>query len=246
MATEATAPNGRLRLAAVALLVAAAVGTRVLPVKEGLQAFLDWTKELGPAGPLLLVAAYTIACVLLLPGSILTAGAGLAFGFWTGVAAASAGSTLGACAAFWVGRTVGRDWVAARVRTDPRLVALDRAVGREGWKIVLLTRLSPVFPFNLLNYFYGLTGVGFAPYALASWLGMLPGTCLFVMLGTLGRVGAEAATGQANKWNGIMTGVGLAATLAVTVYVARLARTALAEALAVTDPIREEPVDHGT
>lgn len=224
--------SSRRLIGGVVALVALLVASRLLPVTAWLQAFLSWSEGLGPLGPVLLVGVYILACVLLLPGSVLTLGAGLAFGFWKGLVAVSIGSTLGACAAFWVGRTFGRAWVEGKVAADPKLAALDRAVGREGRKIVFLTRLSPVFPFNLLNFFYGVTRVDFADYALASWIGMLPGTAVYVLLGTLGRVGAEAATGQADSLRSALTVVGLVATVAVTAYVTKIARRALDEAIA--------------
>jgi len=204
---------------------------RSLDVAGGLRAFLAWTEGLGPLGPALLAGAYVLACVLLLPGSVLTLGAGAAFGFWQGLVAVSIGSTVGACAAFWLGRTIGRGWVEGKVQGDPRLRSLDRAVALEGRKIVFLTRLSPVFPFNLLNFFYGVTKVGFRDYALASWVGMLPGTAVYVLIGSLGRAGAEAATGQGDGLQTILRLVGLVATVAVTASVTRIARKALDEAI---------------
>ncbi len=217
-------------------LVACLLALRTLDIQGLLSRFLVWTEALGPAGPAALVLAYVVACVLLLPGSVLTLGAGAAFGFWQGLLAVSVGSTLGACAAFWCGRTLGRSWVEEKVRADPRLSALDRAVGREGWKIVFLTRLSPVFPFNLLNWFYGVTRVDFRQYALASWIGMLPGTMVYVLLGTLGRAGAEAATGRGDALQNGLRVVGLLATLAVTAYVTKVARAALDQAISIPTP----------
>ncbi len=156
-------------LAAVALYG----GTRLLPVREYLETMLEWTGDLKDRHLLLamvvVVAAYVVSCVLMLPGSVLTIGAGIVFGLALGVVTVSAGSTLGACVAFLVGRTIARDWVARRVADNPKWRAIDEAVGRQGFKIVLLTRLSPVFPFNLQNYGYGLTAVSFWKHALASW-----------------------------------------------------------------------------
>jgi uncharacterized membrane protein YdjX (TVP38/TMEM64 family) len=151
------------------------------------------------------------------------------FGVVTGTIAVSLGSTTGACAAFLVGRTIARDWVNQKVQGNARFSTVSDAVAREGFKIVFLTRLSPVFPFNLLNYAYGLTTVPFWKYALASWIGMLPGTVLYVYIGsTIGSL-ADLAAGNlhggtaqtALKW------VGFAVTILVTVLITRIARKAL-------------------
>src|SRR5262249_61840093 len=123
------------------------------------------------------------ATVFAVPGSLITLGAGAAFGLIRGTLAVSAGSTLGAAAAFLLGRTLARGWVEHKVANKPRFRALDQAIGAEGFKIVLLLRLSPVFPFNVLNYALGLTRVSFRSYLVASWIGMLPGTVMYVYLG---------------------------------------------------------------
>jgi uncharacterized membrane protein YdjX (TVP38/TMEM64 family) len=231
-AQETSTSSSRTRLIlGVVVLAGLLVASKLLPVTSWLRSFLVWSNHLGPAAPLAFIGVYILACVLLLPGSVLSLGAAVAFGFWKGLIAVSIGSTLGACAAFWVGRTIGRSWVEEKVQADPKLRALDQAVGREGRKIVFLTRLSPVFPFNLLNFFYGVTRVPFLDYALASWIGMLPGTAVFVLVGSLGRGAAEAATGQASSLKLVMMGVGLAATIAVTAYVTKIARCALDEAI---------------
>lgn len=221
--------SGRRRLivlmAAVAALV---VATIFLPVKDYLLAMLDWTSGLGVWGPAFVAAFYVAACVLLLPGSVLTLGAGFLFGVVTGTVTVSIGSTLGACAAFVVGRTLARGWIEQKVAARPKFAAIDRAVGVQGFKIVLLTRLSPIFPFNLLNYAYGLTKVKFWQYALASWVGMLPGTVMYVYLGSGLRSLTEAAAGQSNgPLQRILFFVGLGVTVVVVVLVTHLARKAL-------------------
>ena len=210
----------------VAILVAIAL---LLPVKQYLVSLLEWARGLGVWGPVVVAAAYLVACVLFLPGSILTLGAGFVFGLPTALIAVSIGSTVGACAAFLVGRTVARNWVASKVAGNARFAAIDQAVGREGFKIVLLTRLSPIFPFNLLNYAFGLTKVGLRQYALASWVGMIPGTVMYVYLGSAARSLTEVATGQVQSGPAgrIFFWFGLAATIVVAVIVTRIARRAL-------------------
>lgn len=218
----------RLALAIGAVLVVVVVA-RGLETRALLEGALGWIGGLGSWGPVLFVLLYVAATVLLLPAVVLTLGAGAVFGVVTAFAAVSAGATLGAVAAFLVGRYLARDWVARRVAASPRLGAIDAAVAREGWKIVLLTRLSPAFPFVLLNYAYGLTRVSLRHYALASWIGMMPGTVMYVYLGSLAGDLAGGSRGPATRTPAEWTlyAIGLLATVAVTVYVTRLARRAL-------------------
>jgi len=224
--------SSRLGPAAVVLgVVAFAVAVRFLPVQEWLRRSLEWVGGLGPAGVIAFVVIYILACVFMLPGSILTLGAGAVFGVVKGTAIVSVASTLGATAAFLVGRHLARERVARRIEGNQRFRAIDEAVGREGWKIVGLTRLSPVFPFNLLNYAYGITGVRLRDYFFASWIGMFPGTVMYVYLGSLaGSLAALDKQGAGRtplQWALYL--VGLLATVAVTVLVTRIARAALAK-----------------
>jgi uncharacterized membrane protein YdjX (TVP38/TMEM64 family) len=228
--------NNRRRVAAKALLallllVALFAALRFLGIQELLKDALDRVSGLGAWGVLLYILIYILACVLFLPGSILTLGAGVLFGVVKGTVVVSAAATCGATCAFLVGRYLVRGWVAEKMASYPRFKAIDEAVGREGWKIVGLTRLSPVFPFNLLNYAFGLTRVSLRDYFWASWIGMLPGTVLYVYLGALAGDLALLGTGERARtpaeW--IFYLVGLAATVAVTVYVTHLARSVLAK-----------------
>jgi uncharacterized membrane protein YdjX (TVP38/TMEM64 family) len=146
---------------------------------------------------------------------------------------ASISATLGATAAFLVGRYFARDWLGRRMGASRRFKALDDAVAQEGWKIVLLTRLSPIFPFTLLNYAFGLTRVPLREYVLATWIGMMPGTVMYVYLGSLAgslvTLDQSKRTRSTTEW--VLYGVGLLATLLVTLYVTRLARRALTKQL---------------
>ena len=213
------------------LVVALVAAVRFFNVQQLFREALAWISGLGPLGPIMFIGLYIVACVFLLPGAILTLGAGAVFGFAQGAIAASIGATLGATCAFLVGRYLARDWVARRVAGNPRFAAMDEAVAREGWKIVFLTRLSPVFPFNVLNYAFGLTRVGLKDYFFASWLGMIPGMFMYVYLGSL--AGDLASLGAGGHQRGLgewlLYGVGLVATVAVTVFITRLAREALAK-----------------
>jgi len=205
------------------------IASFLLPVKQYLTVTLEWTQTLGIWGPVILAVVYIIACVLLLPGSVLTLGGGAAFGLGVGYLAVTVGSVLGACLAFAVGRTAGRGWVLEKVRGNKRFKAIDEAVGRQGFKIVFLTRLSPLFPFNLQNYAYGVTGVRFRDYALASLLGMIPGTFMYVYLGSAARSVAELSTGTAERGvaQQLLFAAGLIATIAVSWFVTKIARKAL-------------------
>ena len=221
-----------LVLLAVGVLIAAGA---LFDLQEQLRTILNYIESLGALGLVLFFIVYVAACVLFLPGSILTLGAGAIYGVVTGTILVSISSTIGATAAFLVGRYLARDWVAAKIQNNPKFTTIDQAVGKEGWKIVGLTRLSPVFPFNLLNYAYGLTTVRLRDYILASWIGMLPGTVMYVYLGTLAKslstLGADCADCERSVLQWLLYAVGLVATIAVTVLITRIARRALAKAL---------------
>lgn len=238
-------PRWLLPLVIVVAAVALYAGSRLLPVRDYLQSALEWTQDLKERHLLLamavVVVAYVVSCVLMLPGSVLTIGAGIIFGLPLGVVTVSIGSTLGACVAFLVGRTVARDWVAGRVTSNPKWQAIDDAVGRQGFKIVLLTRLSPVFPFNLQNYGYGLTAVSFWKHALASWIGMLPGTVMYVYIGTGVGSLARLAAGEIERTTAqrVAFWVGLVIAVAVALLVARIATRALKK------EVGEEHIEEG-
>ena len=169
----------------LAALVAIALALWFLPAREWLLQLVDWAQahpRIAWAG---FVLAYILAAVFMVPGSILTLAAGVLFGVALGVALVSLASTLGACCAFLVGRFLARDWVESRLEAMPRFRALDRAVARRGWLIVLLARLSVVIPYNLLNYALGLTNVRFGAYLFGTFVGMLPAIFLYVYLGSV-------------------------------------------------------------
>jgi uncharacterized membrane protein YdjX (TVP38/TMEM64 family) len=221
---SSTAQSGTKWILIGAVVVVAGFLLWYFDAKAYLQQALAWVEGLGPAAPIVFGLLYIVACVLSLPGSVLTLGAGALFGVVTGSIVVSISSTLGATASFLIGRYLARDAVARKTEGNARFKAIDEAVGREGWKIVGLLRLSPLFPFNLLNYGLGLTKVSLRDYFLASWIGMMPGTIMYVYLGSLVNVPEEATTGQT-----ILKYVGLAATILVTVYITKIAKKALAE-----------------
>lgn len=190
---------------------------------------LTWVESLGVLGGVAFMGIYILATIAFLPASLLTLAAGVVFGVVWGSVYVFLGATLGAIAAFLVGRYLLRGWVSQKVATNQKFTAIDAAVAQEGLKIVLLTRLSPVFPFNLLNYAFGVTGVTLKDYALGS-IGMIPGTIMYVYIGSL--AGDVAKIGTANQptdstlqW--VINIIGLVATIAVTIFVTRIATKAL-------------------
>ena len=227
-------PRALALLALVLLLAAAGL---LLPVKDSLRAALEWmAAHRGSSWPAFILL-YVLATVSLVPGLILTLAGGAIFGVARGVALVSGASVLGATAAFFVGRTFARGWTEKRIATWPRFRALDRALGERGFWIVLLTRLSPLFPFNLLNYAYGVTAVRPRDYIAASWLGMLPATVLYVYAGSAAANLAEAVTGEAHagRPHTVLWIVGLGATVAVVALVTHLARRQLERELAESE-----------
>jgi uncharacterized membrane protein YdjX (TVP38/TMEM64 family) len=225
---------GRVRgLVAVGALVAALV-TFGWYAGHHVQRFALWVNGLGVWGPLVFVVGYAAAVVAFVPASLLTLAAGAIFGVAPGTVYVFAAATLGASAAFLVARHLARGAVERRLAGNARFAALDRAIGAEGRKIVFLLRLSPVFPFTLLNYALGLTNVRFGDYLLAC-LGMIPGTLLYVYSGKLaGDVAVLASGAPVEKGAGYyaLVTVGLVATVAVTTVVTRVARRALDDATA--------------
>jgi uncharacterized membrane protein YdjX (TVP38/TMEM64 family) len=200
---------------------------------EILRIALEWVANLGTTAAIGFIAIYIAATIAFLPAAILTLGAGVIFGVVLGSIYVLIGATLGAIAAFLISRYLIRDWVARKIASNTKFRALDTAIGQSGFKIVLLTRLSPVFPFNFLNYAFGVTKISLKDYAWAS-IGMVPGTIMYVYIGSL--AGSIATLGQSNQsinsgWQWTIQILGFVATLGVTVYSTRLARKALAEAI---------------
>jgi pyruvate/2-oxoglutarate dehydrogenase complex dihydrolipoamide dehydrogenase (E3) component/uncharacterized membrane protein YdjX (TVP38/TMEM64 family) len=228
-------PSSVIRRVAGVLLMGVIVATLIyLPVVvRDLYELLDAVRGMGPWAPLLLGAVYVLAVLIFVPGSVLTMGAGVIFGVVVGTISVSVASTLGAAAAFLLGRTLARGLIEKRVVRNARFQALDEAIRQQGFKIVLLLRLSPVFPFNLLNYALGLTKVSLRAYVFASWIGMLPGTVMYVYLGSTLKSLTDLTAGKSEGGVGekLLFGVGLLATIAATVVITRLARKTLYEAV---------------
>ncbi|MBK8726830.1 MAG: TVP38/TMEM64 family protein [Holophagaceae bacterium] len=201
-----------------------------LPVLAWVKAFALWVQGAGWVGAAAFFLIYVLATVLALPALPMTLVAGIIYGPVLGTLLMSPSSVAGATAAFLLGRTVLRRSVTAKLAASPRLAALDGAVAKEGWRLVALLRLSPLIPFNLLNYALGTTGIALGPYVLASFLAMLPATFLFVSAGSaLGSVAGLGAKVAMPRW---LLFLALGATLAVTWRVGLLARKALAKSFA--------------
>jgi pyruvate/2-oxoglutarate dehydrogenase complex dihydrolipoamide dehydrogenase (E3) component/uncharacterized membrane protein YdjX (TVP38/TMEM64 family) len=215
----------------VALLVAVGVGFFFLPLRQWFTQLESHVQSLGTLGPAAVVLAYVLCTVLLIPASIITLGAGTLFGLKTGFIVVVIGANLGAFCSFLLARTFLREKVAHWAQANSKFRFLDEAIGRQGFKMVLLTRLSPIFPFILLNYFLGLTAVRTGAYVLGNLFGMLPATFLFVYIGAAARdaIGGPTDT-AADFYQQILKYVGLLATIGVVTLVTRMARRALREA----------------
>lgn len=228
-----SAKPSRIRPLILLLLVACAIGASVFfDIGAHLERMQAWISDLGPWGPAVFISLYAVLTTLAVPGSVLTLAAGALFGLVRGVAYTFIAAMIGSCGAFLLSRHLARNWVKRRMADDARFTRMDAALGQEGLKIMALLRLSPIFPFNFLNYALGLTGVSFRDYVSAGFA-MLPGTILFVYYGFAAGSVAEIA-GEGAPERGIeyylFMGVGLAATIAVTAVITRIARKSLRDA----------------
>ncbi len=200
-------------------------------IQELLQEALIWVQNLGPVGAIAFIGIYSLATVLFIPGVLLTLGGGAIFGVVLGTVYVFLAASIGATIAFLLGRYLLRGWVSKRIERNVKFSSIDDAIAKEGLKIVILTRLSPAFPFTLLNYALGLTQVSLKDYLLG-FVGMLPGTVLYVYLGSLiGNVAALTSTRERTTAEWMFYAAGLVVSLAVTIYVTRIARKALAESV---------------
>ena len=205
------------------LLLAAGFAISLLPLEQWAQAVRAWIDGLGALGFIAFGLTYILAAVLLIPVWPLSITGGLAFGIW-GFVLVPISATLGASAAFLISRYFARgkirEWLAQRPQYD----AIEQAVSEEGWKVIILLRLSPLVPYNLMNYFCGMTGVSFAAYLVATFFGTIPVTAMYVYLGYLGQ---SVATGSMGWLQWTLLALGLAATVAVTVLITRKVRPKL-------------------
>lgn len=212
------------------LLAVAALGALYyfLPIRAWLEAFKHYVATLGPLGWILYALAYALCCVLFVPASILTLSAGAIFGVVKGSIIVIAGATLGAALSFLLARTVMRKRIEAMTASNAKFRALDQAITSEGWKIVALVRCSVVFPFTYINYAFGLTGIAFGPYVLATFFGIIPTTVAFVYLGDAAGTAATATKAQTTAL--IVKIAGGLIALGVSLFVARIATRAIKRA----------------
>ncbi len=213
-------------LAALAVIAALVAAWWLLPLASWIETFRDWVAQQGIWGHIIFAVVYAVATVALAPGALLTVAAGVAFGL-QGFPTVVIGATAGAALAFLVGRYFARAWVERQIRKSRIFQAIDKAIEADGWKIVGLMRLSPLVPFNLQNYFFGVTKVGFWPYLITTFFGIMPGTLLYVWIGSLGAAAGIGSGDEAGLYKNIAYGVGLAATALVTIIVSRKARQKL-------------------
>lgn len=224
---------GALGLSLVLLVLA-------LPLDDLMVVLRTWIEGLGIWAPVAFAIVYGVAATLFIPGSALSLGAGAMFGVWLGSLAVWTGAILAMVLSFLVARYAARSKIEAVAASNPRFAAIDRAIGEQGWRIVALTRLSPVFPFTLQNYLYGVTAIGFWPCTLASAVCIVPGMFMYVYAGYAGGEAAMAA-GAVEGTDTLRLGlqlVGLLATVAVSVVIARIAAKAIAKH--APDPIHAE------
>ncbi len=216
------------RLLIAFLIVDLAAAIVFLPFRDWFVQFEEYVKGLGSIGPIAVALVYIVTTVLFIPGSAITIGAGTLFGLTTGFFVVLVGANLGALCAFLLARTLLRKKVTRWAAGNAKFRSLDRAIGSQGFKMVFLSRLSPAFPFNLLNYLLGLTAVRTGSYVVANLLGMLPGILLYVYIGAAARDALAGQTdGSTDFYQQILKYVGLLATVAVVVIVTRVARKAL-------------------
>ncbi len=222
----------RKLLILLVLVAVAVVAWLYLPMDKILEQ-AEALRERGFQGALLIGLFYAAATVLMIPGSLITLAIGALYGPWIGLAIVSPASVLGATLALLLGRGLFRNSIESKMAARPKFQALAGAMEQQGLKILTLVRLSPVFPFTLVNYAFGLTRVKLRDYVLGSFLGMLPGTLMYVYLGsTVGDVAELVSGGAPDAGTGgqVMRWVGLAVTVFLTVWITRIARRALADA----------------
>lgn len=234
--TRTRAPLAKIAIG-VAAIAAVVVVLRMLPTDTWLAAVQANVRDLGVAGWVIYALVYAVCCVLFIPASLLTLGAGAIFGVAKGTGIVVVGATLGATLSFLLARSVLRRKVESMTEGSAKFRALDRAIGREGAKIVFLIRLAPVFPFTYINYAFGLTDVKAVPYVLSTLIGIIPGTFAFVYLGYSG---AEAAAGDAGEARLAINIAGAVLALVATIFVARVATKAIRKAGIEDESLRSE------
>lgn len=222
------ATEGLIALA-VLLAALAVAGITFLDAETEVLALIEWCREQTFWAPVLFIAIYALAVVLVLPGFVLTLGSGFLFGVLEGSVIVVIGETLGATIAFLVGRALFGTRLAAALANHPRFSFVNQRMRQNGWKVVLFTRMIPLFPFKLSNYFFGVVRYPFPGFVLGTLIGVIPLTVTTVYLGS---IAADIATlgvrpEKRALWEWFVYAGGLLATMAAAVYVVRLGRQAL-------------------
>jgi uncharacterized membrane protein YdjX (TVP38/TMEM64 family) len=200
-----------------------------LPFLQWMVDFIHWAKGMGAAGGAIYAVFYIVGTALFFPGLPLTLGAGFLYGAVIGTLVVSPASVAGASLAFLIARYFARDWVTRRLKRYPQAAAIDRAIEKNGFKAVVLLRLQPVLPFNILNYALGLTSIRLRDYMLASWIGMFPATVLYVYLGSVMNDISDLLRGRPNSGvaGRFLLWGGLSAIVVLVWWLGRIAKKAL-------------------
>jgi uncharacterized membrane protein YdjX (TVP38/TMEM64 family) len=172
-------PTVGLTMVVVGVIVAWRLGAFQFVSLDNLDRLIDWFSGLGAWGPVAFVLVWIVASVFFLPGLPITIAGGLVFGAFWGTVWTTIGANLGAAAAFVVGRYLARGMVERRMESSAGLRRIDAGVRRHGWRMLLITRLLPVFPFNIQNYVYGLTDIRLSTFVLVGLPAMLPATIAY-------------------------------------------------------------------
>jgi uncharacterized membrane protein YdjX (TVP38/TMEM64 family) len=192
---------------------------------------LDWVGQSGWLGWLGFIVIYTLTCVFFLPGSVLTVGAGAIYGFWGGALLVSISNLVGAVVNFLTSRYLLRGWLNRKFAHNKKFHILDQAIATEGWRIILLSRISPVVPHSIVSYACGLTKLSLAKFSLASWIGFVPISAAYsyagAFLGKFARARAGLPHGAESWETWTFYGAGLVVTVIVTIWSTRIASRAL-------------------
>jgi uncharacterized membrane protein YdjX (TVP38/TMEM64 family) len=228
--TQAMSPTTGVALVSSGLWLAGCQAAEASPFLSygGIEATIS---SAGPLGPVVFVLVYGAAAVLLVPASFLTISAGFLFGPVLGTALVSCGSTFGAALSFLVARYFARSFVEEKIQQSNAkiLVAVDKAIASQGPKVVFLMRLSPLFPYSLINYSLGLTKISFLEYIVASWAGMIPGTVAYTGIGAAGKAAVDASVDSTSPYMVVLYAVGAIATVVVTTLIGKTASAYLKE-----------------
>lgn len=233
--------NGKIKiLLLICLLLILVNVTRLIDIQQILQSTIIKFNNQVNISPIAFIFIYNLGTLLFIPGSLLTLKGGYLFGLFWGSIYVLIAALLGAILSFLIGRYLSRNWVYKQLEKHPKFKLIDQAVAKEGWKIVLLTRLSPVFPFNLLNYGFGVTQVSVKDYILGS-LGILPGTIMYVYMGSLAvnitmiTTSNQFTSPEVQIWQFLMQLIGLTATIFTTVYITKISQKALSKKVEIAD-----------